>query len=114
MTGELGVATTAPTGGWDTDCRLDFVDTQVFSSAVGASYALDVATLYCAGGDRTVSGPYAETDTCGYGFQISGGSYMIWSYDPDYALSCGSATAGRSWPGSSGNNGCNTSKTWVR
>jgi hypothetical protein len=114
MTGELGVAVTAPASGWDTDCYLNFVDAQAFSSAVGASYALDTTTMYCAAGNRTVSAAYAEADTCGYGFQLSGGSYMIWSYDPDYALSCGNATAGRSWPGSSGNNGCNTSKTWVR
>ena len=67
-------------------------------------------------GQRTVSGPYAETDTCGYGYALTNGSYLIWSYDPDYLYVCGNITptAGRSWPGSNGNNGCNTSKTWVR
>lgn len=114
VTGELGVTAAPSDGVWDTDCILDFVDTQAFTGVSGGTWALDSTTVSCTGSDFTVNEPYAEADTCGYAYQMVGGAYQIWSYDADYTLQCGSATAGRSWPGSSGNNGCNVSKTWVR
>lgn len=114
MLGELGVGVVTPASGWGTDCQMDFDDTQVFTALRGATWTPEVDAVSCLTGDTALYAVYDEPDTCGYSFRMQGGDYFIWTYDHDYTLHCGGATAGRSWPGSSGNNGCNTSKTWVR
>lgn len=107
-------STSTSISGWDTSCIANFAAGQSFDATTNGGWTLDGNTVECSDGTRTVYTSYAETDTCGFGFQFAGGSYLIWSYDPDYTIGCAGTTAGRTWPGSSGNNGCNTSKTWAR
>jgi hypothetical protein len=111
--GDIGVATTTVSV-WGSSCIMNFSASQSFDATTNGAWTLDGNTVDCASGTRTVYQSYAEADTCGFGFQFQGGSYLIWSYDADYTIGCSGSTAGRSWPGSSGNNGCNTSKTWAR
>lgn len=113
ISGAVGVSE-SPVSSWDTLCTINFADTQVFTSLAGGTWTVENDTVNCASGDIAIYIPYAEDSTCGYGFQMAGGTYQIWSYDEDYGAGCGAAAAGRSWPGSTGNNGCNVSKTWAR
>lgn len=103
---------------WDRVCRMNFRSSYTFQSVGvhGALSDLDSTTVSCStGASWTIANGYTNGNYCGYYYSSSGAStYAIWGASTGYSGGSCTGNAGRSWHGTPGNYGCNTTKVYVR
>lgn len=108
-----------PAGYWHGACRFDLRDDYSFHLGDHTLADLDSTTVTCEGGltsfTITSAAGAAATNVCGWVYGNSPSRWLIYSAPTSYnQVPCTGNVSGRSWPGTSGDQGCHTSKMFVR
>lgn len=101
---------------WDQRCKVDFVAGYAFhtDASTNSLAHLDSTTVDCLDTpDWTITSVGTSSPHCGY--YLNGPSrHVLYTGTTSYTGGACTANAGRSWPGSTGNYGCNTWKVFIR
>lgn len=108
----------APFGVWEAACQIDLRDDYALHLGQHVVGDLESPTVTCAGASSfdVLTVGTNGTGTCGWQFQNNTlARYVIFSATTTYTSApCTGTTAGRSWPGLGPDQGCHTSKMFVR
>jgi hypothetical protein len=114
--GDSDSATGTPV--FDRKCVADFVPGYAFHTDVATNTMahLESTTFVCEGlANTTFQNVGTSAPHCGYYFNTLDGRHLLYTGTTSYSGgACEPARSGRSWPGSTGNYGCNSWQAYVR